>query len=271
MTKHNIVITGSTRGIGYGLADAFLTRGCTVTVSGRDQARVDETVAALAMAHGGSRPSKRVQGVVCDVTDLVALERLWDAAATVGPVDVWINNAGRGHGLVNMWTIDPEIVAQVISANVLGVTLGSRVAVRHMLEQGRGQLFNMEGFGSNGKVREGLSVYGASKAAVRSLTRALVEETKDAPVLVGALSPGMVLTDLLLDPLKDDPEALEKSKRIFNTLADKRETVTPWLADQVLANEQHGAQINWLTRGKIMRRFARSRFSKRDIFDEGEL
>ncbi len=260
----NIVITGGSRGIGRGLAAAFLTRDCTVTISGRSEESVGAAVQALAADHG----DERVHGVVCDVTRPDDLEALWDGAATrFGPVDIWINNAGRGHGLKPLWELEPDVMTQVLAANALGVALGCRVAVTHMLAQEYGQIYNMEGFGSSGKVRAGMSVYAASKAAVRSLTRTLVEETQGTPVLVGSLSPGMVVTDLLLDPIEDDPEALERSKRIFNILADRVETVTPWLADQVLANRQHGVEIRWLTRSKIMKRFALAKFQKRDLFE----
>ena len=160
-------------------------------------------------------------------------------------------------------------MSAVISANVLGVALGSKVAMEHMQEQGYGQVYNMQGFGSNGQVRSGLSVYGASKAAVQSLTKALMAEVEATPVQIGSLSPGMVMTDLLLDPIADDRDAA-KTKRIFNILADHVETVTPWLVDQVLANDRNGADIEWLTRGKIMRRFAMSPFSKRDLFQTAE-
>ena len=73
----SIVITGSTRGIGFGLADAFLALGCQVTVSGRAQASVDRAVADLAARHG---EAGRVAGFPCNVTRLEELQALWDAA-----------------------------------------------------------------------------------------------------------------------------------------------------------------------------------------------
>ena len=51
-------------------------------------------------------------------------------------------------------------------------------------------------------------------------------------------------------------------------LADPVETVTPWLVEKVLANDRNGVEINWLTRWKIMRRFALSPFSQRDLFEQ---
>ena len=86
-----IVITGSTRGIGFGVASSFLNLGCAVMVSGRTQPAVDEAVKKLAESHGADH----VHGISCDVSDVAQLQALWDAAvAEFGHVDIWINNAG---------------------------------------------------------------------------------------------------------------------------------------------------------------------------------
>jgi hypothetical protein len=74
----------------------------------------------------------------------------------------------------------------------------------------------------------------------------------------------MVLTELFTGPggghLDDD------MKRIANILADRVETVTPYLVRRILANDRHGARINWLTRPKIVWRFTRAPFVNRDLF-----
>jgi NAD(P)-dependent dehydrogenase (short-subunit alcohol dehydrogenase family) len=150
----------------------------------------------------------------------------------------------------------------------LGVIYGSQAAMHGMLQQGQGQIYNMEGFGSSGRMRYGMSLYGTSKAAVGYLTKAMVEETKGSGVLVGALSPGMVMTDLVLDRFKDDPAGLEKNKRIFNIIADSVDNVACWLADRILSNEKHGARINYMPPAKMAGRFLTSPFSKRDLFSE---
>ena len=80
-----------------------------------------------------------------------------------------------------------------------------------------------------------MATYGATKRAVTYLTESLVKETKDSNVKVGFLSPGIVATDLLIDDYDGQPEAFEKARKIFNILGDRVETVTPWLADSVLA------------------------------------
>lgn len=258
-----IVITGSTRGIGYGLADSFLAQGCGVVVSGRGQAGVDKAIAQLSQTHDPSH----IFGCACDVTDLAQVEALWDkSSAHFGSIDVWINNAGRGHPLQMIWELPPETVRSVIDVDLMGLIYGSQVAMRGMIRQGKGALYNMEGFGSDGRTRPGLSIYGATKSAVRFLSKSLVKEAKGTGVLVATLSPGIVITEFITDQYVDDPAGLEQAKRIFNILADKVETVTPWLAEKVLANNKHGAHFAWLTPGKVMVRFATARFNKRDLF-----
>ena len=261
----SVVITGSTRGIGLGLAGAFLDRGCAVTVSGRSQHTVSEAVQKLGAKHDPAR----LCGQPCDVTQPDQVDALWAAAAAgFGGVDIWINNAGVGHDYVMLWELSPEQVQTVVNTNLLGAINGCRTAVTHMQQQGRGAIYNMEGFGSEGRVRPGLSVYAASKAGVRSLSKSLVAETAGLPILVGTLSPGMVVTDLLLDPVQNDPQALAQVKKITNILGERVETVAPWLADRVLANEKSGAKIAWLTRRKIITRFLTAPLHKRDLFTD---
>ncbi len=260
-----IVITGSTRGIGFGLANAFLERDCQVVISGRSQRSVDAAVAKLSAEY----PDDRMHGCPCDVADAAQIAALWRSAADhFGRIDIWINNAGIGHPMLPVWEVDPAQADAIIDVNIKGVLNGSRIAIQGMLKQGGGFLYNMEGFGSNGRTRDGISVYGMSKAAVTFLTKSLSSEVSNTPVKVGRLSPGIVITEFITDQYADDPDGLESAKRIFNILGDRVETVTPWLADNVLANDKNGAAIEWLTRVKITKRFLTANFNKRDLFAE---
>jgi NAD(P)-dependent dehydrogenase (short-subunit alcohol dehydrogenase family) len=261
-----IVITGSTRGIGFGLSDAFLERGCRLTISGRTQEAIDRAVAALSARHG----TDRLHGYPCDVTDFEQVQALWDAAREHwGRVDMWINNAGIAHAQAPLWKQPAEEIAAVVETNLIGAMYGAKVAMKGMLAQGSGSIYNMEGLGSGGRRVEGLTAYGSTKAALTYLTDAMVQEAKGTPVIAGAIRPGMVATDMLTQQYKEHPERWEEAKRIFNILADRVETVAPWIADRVLANTKNGARIQWLSRGKVMGRFLTAPFAKRDVFDEG--
>jgi NAD(P)-dependent dehydrogenase (short-subunit alcohol dehydrogenase family) len=259
----NIVITGSTRGIGYGLADSFLDLGCAVTISGRTQEAVDRAVAELAAKHD----AERVFGHPCDVADFEQVQALWDAARTrFGRIDIWVNNAGLGQKQVSFWELPTERIETIVNTNVLGTMYGSKVALLGMLEQGFGALYNMEGLGSGGPKVEGTSVYASSKAGLRYLDEMLAQELSDTPVIIGSLNPGMVVTELVTSPYDGRPEEWERVKRIFNIIADRVETVTPWLARRILNNTKNGARISWSSTWKVMGRFLAAPFRKRDLF-----
>ena len=263
--SRSIVITGSSRGIGYGLAESFLTLGCRVTVSGRRSESVEEARATLAARHG----SERVFGFPCDVREHTQVQALWDAAQShFGRIDVWINNAGVGHAQTAFWDQPAQEMQEVVDANLVGAMYGGKVALGGMMAQGFGSLYNMEGLGSDGRRVEGLTLYGSTKSALRYLTDAWAQETKGTGVIVGALSPGMVATRFITDRYKDRPEEWEKAKRVLSILSDRVETVTPWLARKVLANRKNGVRFNWLSTGKLMGRFLSAPFRKRDPFQE---
>lgn len=258
-----IVITGSTRGIGRGLATEFLKLGCNVVISGRNATGVERALTEL--RH--NFPAERTAGHPCDVTEIAQVQSLWDAAvAAFGQVDIWINNAGLGQPTLPLWKQEPQRMKAIVNTNVLGALNGSHVALNGMLAQGFGALYNMEGYGSNGRTMAGFTIYGGTKAAVRYINQSLKKETNGTPIIVGALSPGMVLTDLLLVNRDTDPQLFEEQKRIFNILADRVETVTPFLAKKVLQNTKNGARFDWLSPGKIAFRFLTARFRSRDIF-----
>lgn len=260
-----IVITGSTKGIGYGLAEAFLKRGHQVVISGRKQAPLDEAVARLAAAY----PPHLIAGHLCDVTRLADNESLFAfTQKTFGRVDIWINNAGIAHPMMNTWELPVDLIESVVNANVLGSLYGSRVAIKGMLAQDEGGwLYNLEGFGSNGRVRAGISVYGMTKAGTAFLGKSLAQEVKGTNIKVGTIQPGMVITDMVVGQYST-PEELAKVKPIFNIIASRLEDVTPVLAEKILANEKNGALIEFLPRWKLLLRFLTAPFSKRNVFDE---
>ena len=262
--KH-IVITGSTRGIGYGLAEAFLDLDCSVTISGRFQDNVDLAASKLVEHHS----LDSVLGITCDVRDPDQVQALWDKSISqFNKIDIWINNAGFSGPQLAAWEMPSEEAKGIIETNLLGEIYGSMVAVNGILNQGHGAIYNMEGMGSDGRMHAGLTYYGTSNAGRNYFNRSLIEETKDTPLIIGTLRPGMVVTDLLTKQYENRPEDWERDKRIFNILADRVETVSPWLAAEMLSNDKHGAKISWTSRWKIMGRFLASPFSKRNIFEE---
>ena len=270
-----IVVTGSTRGIGRGLALELLRRGHHVAISGRSQAAVDQAIAELTAALAGVSGAGRAVGTACDVSRAQDLQRLWDETAQAfGGVDIWINNAGLSHPRQRAGEMQSQHINAVEETNLLGMMLATQIAMRGMQSQPDGGfIYNMEGFGSNGMTRPGMSLYGASKFALTYFNKALLSETRDSKVRICYLSPGIVVTDLLKRDMGSaaDPAEWERTKRIYNILADRVETVTPWLAEGVLANDKAGARVAWLTGGKAAGRFFMSLFRRRQIIAPGDL
>ncbi|KXI30424.1 SDR family NAD(P)-dependent oxidoreductase [Paraglaciecola hydrolytica] len=258
-----VIITGSTRGIGRGLAENFLKRGCKVVITARKQDQVDAVVADLASQYGQTN----VTGIACDVQQHEHLEALWQhAVKTYTSIDIWINNAGMSLPRKPLEQQAVSDISNIINTNLTGVILATSVALKGMKAQNHGQIWNMEGFGSNGATQPGMAIYGATKRAVTYLNKSLQKEVKGTQVQVNTLSPGIVVTDLLIgDYDTASPEWL-KVKKIFNILGDKVETVTPWLVNGILAANKSGATVAWLTGGKAFWRFMTAAFNKRDLF-----
>jgi NAD(P)-dependent dehydrogenase (short-subunit alcohol dehydrogenase family) len=261
----NIVVTGSTRGIGLGLVKEFRRLGHSVVVSSRGQAAVDGAVAEVRAVPGAGA----VIGQACDVSRREQVQALWDAAAgALGGVDIWINNAGLGGPKLPLTELTHADIEPVIATNLWGMIWGTQVPLIGMTRQGSGRIFNFEGFGSDGMTAPGLTIYGATKAALTYFTRSMNKEIKDLPVLLGTISPGIVVTDLLKETRDRDPAAWARTKKLYNILGDRVETVAPWLAAEVLKADKPGAAIKWLTTPKAAWRFLTAGIAKRRIMPD---
>jgi NAD(P)-dependent dehydrogenase (short-subunit alcohol dehydrogenase family) len=250
-----VVVTGSTRGIGFGLVKAFLRRGCGVAVSSRSAENVGRAAAELAAEFGNDR----VFGQTCDVTDFPSVQSLWDASAKrFGAVDIWINNAGISHRRADLEAISPEDLRAVVETNLVGALFGARAAMRGMRERGSGAIYNLEGLGSDGRRMQGLHLYGLTKRAIAYLTDALADEVKGSGVIVGAIRPGMVLTEMITSQYTGREAEWRRVERMFRILAADVEEVTPWVADRVLANRRNGARIRYGGMGRMLRRTIRT-------------
>jgi NAD(P)-dependent dehydrogenase (short-subunit alcohol dehydrogenase family) len=256
------VVTGSTRGIGLGLARELRKRGCQVVITGRNGA-----------AEVGAELGDDVLAVTCDVTDPASVQAVWDAAVErFGRVDIWINNAGTTTIPVPLWEAPLGEIKATLDTNILGTINGCRVAIAGMRAQaGGGRVYNVEGMGSKGEVQAGMLPYATTKAAVGYLDKALQKELKGSNVALISIRPGINVTSHLLHGSEHlTPERWEKTKKIFNILGDKPETTTPWLAEKILSTTKSGSQIAWLTPMKATGRFMTAGFRKRDLFADLE-
>jgi short-subunit dehydrogenase len=266
-TKH-AVITGSSAGIGLGLAVEFLKAGYSVCISGRNEQKLTEAENRLK----SNFPAEKILAMTCDVRNNDDIRKLWTASTdTFGRTDLWINNAGIGQDYVPVCEIAVDHINDLIDINIKAVIHGTRIVYELMKEQGYGAIYNMEGFGSDGRKMAKLSLYGTTKSALTYFTKSFMKETKDSPVLIGLISPGMVITDLFLKPEYADRKEAERFLKVANILADRVETVCPWLVNKMITNTKHGKSFNWLSNRKAMARFAGSVFKKRKMISESDI
>ena len=191
------LITGASRGIGAAIAIAYGREGARVVVNfHRSSGRAGEVAAAVRAAGG------EALAVGADVTDGDAVQRMVGRALEAfGRIDVLVNNAG----ILNRAALDtmPEAVwDEMIAVNLKSVFLCTQAVLPHMLERGGGRIINMSSTlgqkGISGHVH-----YATTKAAIIGFTKALAREVGPKGILVNAIAPGPVETDLI-GPVTDE-------------------------------------------------------------------
>jgi NAD(P)-dependent dehydrogenase (short-subunit alcohol dehydrogenase family) len=250
-----IVITGGTKGVGYAMAREFLARGDRVCICGRSQIRVDNAVKALRAEF----PGRCVAGAACDVTDPRDVDDFGDfAASTVGTIHHWLNNAGMVSARETLLDVEPSEVVRVCNTNLTGAVLCCQKAAKIMVRQRAPKTsssssknasvpFHVYNFGFStwgASFSKSTCTHKATKRGLSQLTTSLVEELASANVeTVGVhqLSPGMVLTDLLLEGA--EPVA----KRFFNVLAEEPETVAKDLVPKIRNTFTKTSAVEFLT------------------------
>ncbi len=259
----NVVITGSTRGLGLEMTKEFLKAGCNVTISGSKPQSFDKAKEEL------KEFENQFIYIACNVRNIDDIKNLWiKSVEKWGRVDIWINNAGQNYPRESFWETPDKYIDAVVDTNIKGVMYGSKVAAENMLNQGHGQIWNMEGLGSNGMIIEQTILYGTSKCALTYFSEGLAKELKDSPVKIGRLSPGMMLTEFITKSPTGEISSVTQDKRfrrVFNTLGDKPETVAKFFVPRILNNTKQGAHLVWLTNLKSTKRFIMAAFNKREL------
>ena len=174
-TNENSRHYGVYKGIRTLLGKKFKEQGCNVVVSGVNEKNL---AAALEELKEIGPAETNVIAVPCDVTDPKQLRNLWDQAIQVfSAVDIWVNNAGVNSPNKPICELDESEISFILDVDLKGTVLGSRVAFAGMVQQGFGQIYNVEGYGSNDSMMTGLTMYGTTKRAVTYFTRSLAKES----------------------------------------------------------------------------------------------
>lgn len=194
-----VLVTASTRGIGYAAAAACAEEGAVVYMAARDEERARQAAEPLLSKGLRTRfvfnDAAVPESFGTMVEDVIALE---------GRIDVLVNNFGTSDPKrdLDFAHTDPEVFLDTVSTNLRSVFLGSQAAARHMAKTGGGSIVNISSVG--GLVPDIAQVaYGTSKAAINYLTKLIaVQEAKNG-IRCNAVLPGMTATDAVRDRLSE--------------------------------------------------------------------
>jgi len=207
LTNKTAVVIGGTSGIGLALARGLAQAGANVVPTGRRAEQV-RSAAAEVVALG-----RRSLAQTCDVTDNATIEQLLQSVgAEFGSVQILVNCAGRTKRMPTLQVPEEDWNA-IIETNLNGTLRACRVFGRHMIEKRYGRIINIGSLSSFLGLFE-VAAYGASKAAVASLTKTLAIEWATSGVCVNALVPGVLRTALnaaLLDGTERGREFLMRT------------------------------------------------------------
>ncbi len=266
-----VVITGSARGFGLCQARKFKELGFNTVISDINEENLEKAAAELAnMGAEGTQVLK----VKCDVTKIEDVQNLWETAyKAFGGVDIWVNNAGVNSPDKPVCELSAKEIAFILDIDLKGAIYGSKVAFAGMKEQGYGQIYNVEGYGSNDAMMTGLTMYGTAKRAVTYFTRSLAKESHDVTgdkVKVCRLTPGIMITDFIktANGGATKIELPEKTKKVYNILGDYPETIVDYCVPRMAENTKNDARIMWLTNARAFGRFMTAGFNKRDFFKD---
>jgi short-subunit dehydrogenase len=127
---------------------------------------------------------------------------------------------------------------------MLGEMFGTKIALSGFTRQGFGALYNMEGMGAQRRRGvKGLSIYGATKSGLRYFNDSIFMEVENSQIIIGAIQPGMMLTEMITDQYLNRREEWEKLKGIFSVISEKPEIVSEWLAEKLLKNTSNGVRF----------------------------
>lgn len=189
LTGLRALVTGSSQGIGFALAQGLAEHGAEVVLNGRDKAKLDTAVEQL-----------KAQGAIAsaadfDVTDGEAVKHDIDRIETqTGPIDILINNAGMQYR-TPLEDFPADRWEQLLKTNISSVFYVGQAVAKHMIARGRGKIVNIASVQS-ALARPGIAPYTATKGAVMNLTRGMATDWARYGLQINALAPGYFKTPL---------------------------------------------------------------------------
>ncbi|MFB9276247.1 SDR family NAD(P)-dependent oxidoreductase [Cohnella cellulosilytica] len=202
------IVTGSTRGIGRGIAVRYGREGANVVVSGTN-AELCEEVAESIRREGGS-----AIGIVCDVSDLEQINRLYDKTLErFGEINIVVNNAGIAV-FKPFVEVEPETVRKIWNVNLFGTFFSGQRAAKEMIRQGKGgKIINMSSI-SEEVGTANLTQYATTKGGIKIMTKCMALELAEYGINVNAIGAGVIDTDISMEEFSKPGMREETVRRI---------------------------------------------------------
>ncbi|HVN87605.1 MAG TPA: SDR family NAD(P)-dependent oxidoreductase [Candidatus Binatia bacterium] len=185
------LVTGSSRGIGRGIALAFAAEGANVVVNyRRDEPAARETVGAIEAL---GRKAVAIQADVAEWPQVQAL--VGRALDHFGRLDIVVANSGVASRVQPVWDLDVEHWHKVIGVNLHGVFYTCKATAKHLVDRQQGTIILISSIGADACGPLGAPYY-CAKAAVNALTKSLAKECAPSRVRVNCIAPGLVMSDM---------------------------------------------------------------------------
>jgi gluconate 5-dehydrogenase len=209
LTGKTALVTGSSQGIGYGLAEGLKAAGAKVILNGRD---------ADKLARAASLLGDSVSTLTVDVTDHAAVAEAIDRfEADVGAIDILVNNAGVQHR-APLEDFPADAFERLLKTNISSVFNVSQAVARHMITRKSGKIINIASV-QTALARPGIAPYTATKGAVGNLTKGMATDWARYGLQCNAIAPGYFDTPL---------NAALVADQTFSTWLEKRTPAGRW-------------------------------------------
>jgi gluconate 5-dehydrogenase len=205
------LVTGSSQGIGLALAEGLAAHGARIVINGHDAAKVNSAVKSL------NDKRYEVVGAAFDVTSKDVAADIDAIEATVGPIDILINNAGMQFRSP-LEDFPADKWEELLKTNISSVFYTSQAVARHMIKRGRGKIINIGSVQSE-LARPSIAPYTATKGAVKNLTRGMCADWAKHGLQINGIGPGYFRTPL--------NQALVDSEE-FSSWLEKRTPAGRW-------------------------------------------
>jgi len=199
------IVTGGGSGLGFAIAEKFTQNGIRTILVGRDREKLE-----AAKAQFGTNAF----AVPCDLSQLALIPPLVnEVIRQFGRIDILVNNAGI-YLKKDFTTVTDEEFQTILTTNLCAVFALSREVVKHMLEQGSGNIIHISSMAAQFGLPKVIA-YSASKSAIDGITRAMAVELSPRGIRVNAIAPGFIYSAITEKSLNADPE--RKAKAIGRT------------------------------------------------------